>query len=91
LNCSHTKNKTNVYGELMSIFKELISHLVKNNESQVDIYRVKSLLTLELNSNQQLVPVNKTNQVPKGIYVSSTVNYVKKRKTHGTKYCSSSV
>ena len=87
LNCSH-KNKTNAYGELMPMFVELVNHL--KNKPQVDINRVKSLIRSELNFIQQS-PVNETNNEPKGTYVSSTADYVKKRKTHGTKYCYSTM
>ena len=76
------RTKKDAYGELIPVFKELVSHLQNNDISHMN--RVKSLLMRELNDMKKL-EVSDIN-TPKGNIVSSTSNFVKKRKTHGTKY-----
>ena len=77
-----SSSKKNAYGELIPIFKELISHL--QNNDQYHINKVKTLLMRELNDLKKLESRD-TNE-PKGRLVSSNSNFVKRRKTHGTNY-----
>ena len=76
------RTKRNAYAELVPIFKELVQHLQNNDSSHLD--RVQSLLRRELNIVKKVE--DEGTKFPKGTFVSSSSNFVKKRKTHGTKY-----
>ena len=74
--------KRKAYKELNPIFSELIKHLTESG-SEESLDRVKGFLKKELND---IVHAENRAKTPKGSLVSSSSNFVKRRKTHGTKY-----
>jgi len=77
-----SKSKRKAYFELIPIFRELVQRLENNDVSHTN--RVKTVLINELNTMRCLKC--EPTKVPKGTFVSSHTNFVKKRKTHGTNY-----
>ena len=77
-----SKSKRKAYFELIPIFRELVQRLENNDVSHTN--RVKTLLINELNTMRCLKC--EPTKLPKGTFVSSHTNFVKKRKTHGTNY-----
>ena len=77
-----------VYRFSMPIAKEIISHLQeKGNQSEIKEFN--SLLSNFLNKVKDTNKPESKNEAPSGNLVSSNSNYVKRRKTHGTKYLKS--
>jgi len=77
-----SKSTRNAYGGLIPIFKDLFQHLDNNHESPIN--KVKTILVNELNTMRRLKC--EATKVPKGRFMSSHTNFVKKRKTQGTDY-----
>ena len=81
-NCMRTSS-FNVYSELNPLFKTLVSHLQEHGDEE-SISSVKGFLRNALNEIQ--VKKQKTARSENGSLISSNMNYIKRRKTHGTNH-----
>jgi len=77
-----SNSKRKAYFELIPMFRELV--LRPENSDGSHINRVNTLLINELKTMRCLKC--EPTKVPKGTFVSSHTNFVKKQKTHGTDY-----
>ena len=74
--------KQKAYKVLKPIFSKLIKHLTESG-SEESLDQVNKFLKNELNDIAQ---AENRDKIPKDSLISSSSNFVKRRKTHGTKY-----